>query len=64
MSNTQVRFLDINEAIERDRAARRAEVEAQEALAEDTRADGPATPWELWLAIGVGLFVMAIAAAI
>ena len=63
MSNTQARMFDLHEAIERDRSARMAEAAEQDATA-DMDEELDSSPWELWLAIGVGLLVIAVAAAI
>ena len=65
MTNTQARMLHLNAAIERDRAARLAEEEAKaEPVLEVVDLEEAPHPWELWLAIGVGLMIVAIAAAI
>ena len=75
MSNTQVRYAEFNEAIARDRAARLTEADAGTAeeprdfygCEQDTHRHPDLEfthPWELWIAIGVGLLVIAVAAAI
>lgn len=61
MSNTQARIFDLNDAIDRDRAARKAEDKpVQLSITEEIEQD-ESHPWELWLAIGVGLMVIMIA---
>ena len=61
MSNTQARMLDLNAAIERDRAARMAEERELQLTESREQESTEAGPWELWLAIAVGLMVILIA---
>ena len=61
MSNTQARMLDLNAAIERDRAARKAEESQPEISLVESQEPQHDNPWELWVAIGVGLMVILIA---
>lgn len=64
MSNTEVRIFSLKDAIERDRAAREAEVAAREEVVETRVDDQDSQPWELWLALAVGLTIIFIAAVI
>ena len=61
MSNTQARMLDLNAAIERDRAARKAEQPQPQISLVESNETPHDNPWELWVAIGVGLTVIFIA---
>lgn len=64
MSNTEVRIFSLKDAIERDRAAHEAEVAAREEVVETRLEDQDSQPWELWLALAVGLTIIFIAAVI
>jgi hypothetical protein len=64
MSNTEVRIFSLKDAIERDRAAHEAEVDAREEVVETRLEDQDSQPWELWLALAVGLTIIFIAAVI
>lgn len=64
MSNTEVRIFSLKDAIERDRAAHEAEVAAREEVVETRVDDQDSQPWELWLALAVGLTIIFIAAVI
>ena len=64
MSNTQVRIFSLKDAIERDRAAHEAEVAAREEVVETRIEEQDSQPWELWLALAVGLTIIFVAAII
>ncbi|MBL6689501.1 MAG: hypothetical protein ISP91_03820 [Pseudomonadales bacterium] len=64
MSNTEVRIFSLKDAIERDRAAHEAEVASREEVVETRLEDQDSQPWELWLALAVGLTIIFIAAVI
>lgn len=61
MTNTQVRKFGIQDAIERDRAAKSAESQSVETTEAEAVNEMDSQPWELWLALGVGLLVIAFA---
>ena len=64
MSNTEVRIFSLKDAIERDRAAHEAEVAAREEVVETRIEEQNSQPWELWLALAVGLTIIFVAAVI
>ncbi|MBO6558447.1 MAG: hypothetical protein JJ957_18255 [Pseudomonadales bacterium] len=64
MSNTEVRIFSLKDAIERDRAAHEAEVAAREEVVETRIEEQDSQPWELWLALAVGLTIIFVAAVI
>jgi len=64
MSNTEVRIFSLKDAIERDRAAHEAEEAAREEVVVTRVEDQDSQPWELWLALAVGLTIIFIAAVI
>ncbi|MBO6657634.1 MAG: hypothetical protein JJ934_12100 [Pseudomonadales bacterium] len=64
MSNTEVRIFSLKDAIERDRAAHEAEVAAREEVVETRIEEQDSQPWELWLALAVGLAIIFVAAVI
>lgn len=61
-ANTQTRIFGLNDAIERDRAARVAEAAMLEAAVNEAEVETESRPWELWLAIAVGVSVIVGAA--
>lgn len=63
MSDTEVRIFSLKDAIERDRAAHDAE-EAGELIVESRIDERDSQPWELWLALAVGLTIIFVAAVI
>lgn len=64
MSNTEVRIFSLKDAIERDRAAHDAEEAAKEVVVESRINEQDSQPWELWLALAVGLTIIFVAAVI
>ncbi len=68
MTNTQVRIFGLKDAIDRDRAAHEhdivAEIVQEEPIDDFYGANEDTPPWELWLALVLGLTIIVIAAVI